>query len=153
MHACKATMVKARVGDIMVNYEVVGEGEPLLLIGGGGDDLTSWAFQIPTFAQHFTTIAFDNRGAGETDKPVGPYTTAQMAVDAHGLLDVLEVDRAHVLGVSMGGMIAQEFAIAYPERVNKLVLACTCSEPSEANMRFFKFREAAAPRLGLSLLG
>src|SRR5215831_4658052 len=105
-------MPTVRVNDITVNYEVAGEGEPLLLINGLADDLTSWAYQLEDFARHYRVISFDNRGVGATDKPAGPYTTAQMAGDARGLLDALGVERAHVLGVSMGGMIAQEFALA-----------------------------------------
>src|SRR5579864_6089252 len=110
-------MATARVGDIAINYEVQGDGEPLIMINGLADDLTSWAAQTEEFARHYKTIVFDNRGIGGTDKPAGKYTTAQMAADARGLLDALGVERAHVIGTSMGGMIAQEFAINYPERV------------------------------------
>ncbi len=71
-------MATARVGDITINYEVHGEGEPLLMINGLADDLTSWAFQTEAFAKHYRTIVFDNRGIGATDKPAGRYTTAPM---------------------------------------------------------------------------
>ena len=142
-------MPTARVNDITINYEVHGEGEPLLMINGLADDLTSWAFQTEEFAKHYKTIVFDNRGIGGSDKPAGAYTTAQMAADACGLLDALDIERAHVLGVSMGGMIAQEFALAYPKRVNKLLLCCTCSEPSEFDLRLYKIWQETAPLLGL----
>jgi 3-oxoadipate enol-lactonase len=142
-------MPTTRVNDITVNYEVYGSGEPLLLINGLADDLSSWAYQIDDFKQHYQVIAFDNRGIGNTDKPAGNYTTEQMAADAHGLLDALGIARAHVLGVSMGGMIAQEFAIAYPERVHKLLLCCTCSEASAANTRLYRIWQETADVIGL----
>lgn len=142
-------MATVRIDDIAVNYEIHGDGEPLILINGLADDLTSWAFQTEEFARHYQTIVFDNRGIGGTDKSAGRYTTAQMAADARGLLDALGIQKAHVLGVSMGGMIAQEFAIAYPERVDKLLLCCTCSEPSAFDRRLYKIWELTAPLLGL----
>jgi len=134
---------------ITINYEVHGDGAPLILINGLADDLTSWAYQLDDFSARYKTIVFDNRGLGGSDKPAGPYTTAQMAADACGVLDALGVERAHVLGVSMGGMIAQEFALAYPERVDKLVLCCTCSEPSAFDLRLYRIWEQTAPLLGL----
>ncbi|HZU14717.1 MAG TPA: alpha/beta hydrolase [Chloroflexota bacterium] len=142
-------MPTVEANGITLNYEIHGEGEPLLLINGLADDLTSWGYQIPDFERHYRTIIFDNRGIGGSSKPEGGYTTAEMAADAKGLLDALGVPRTHVLGVSMGGMIAQEFALHYPDAVHKLVLAATCSEPSEANSRLYTFWQHAAPRLGL----
>lgn len=142
-------MPTVQANGIALNYEIHGDGEPLLLINGLADDLTSWGYQVPDFEQRYTTIIFDNRGIGGSSKPEGGYTTAQMARDAKALLDALGIERAHILGVSMGGMIAQEFAIHYPDAVNKLVLCATCSEPSAANQHLYAFWEDAAPRLGL----
>lgn len=122
-------MATVRVGDIDVYYEEHGSGPPLLLIMGLATDSTAWAFQLPEFARHYRAIAFDNRGVGRTSKPAGPYSIHQMADDAAGVMDALGVARAHVLGVSMGGMIAQELALRHPERVSALVLACTFPEP------------------------
>ncbi len=122
-------MATVRVGDIDVYYEEHGSGPPLLLIMGLATDSTAWAFQLPEFARHYRAIAFDNRGVGRTSKPAGPYSIHQMADDATGVMDALGVARAHVLGVSMGGMIAQELALRHPERVSALVLACTFPEP------------------------
>ena len=107
-------------------YEVHGEGVPLVLIMGIGYDATLWGLhQIPAFSQEFQVMAFDNRDVGRSSKAAGPYTIADMADDVAGLMDGLGVDRAHLLGVSMGGMIAQEFALRHPKRLDKLVLTGT----------------------------
>ena len=109
-------------------YEVHGDGEPLLLIMGLGQDLTAWALQVPAFAEHFRVVAFDNRDAGRSSRAEGPYTIADMARDTAGLMDALGIGRAHVLGASMGGAIAQELVLRWPERVGRLVLACTMGQ-------------------------
>ena len=108
-----------------MQYETHGRGDPLLLINGLGSDVSEWLFQLPAFGRFFRVVTFDNRGAGGSETPPGPYSTAQMADDAAALLAHLSIDRAHVLGVSLGGMIAQEVALRHPENVLRLVLACT----------------------------
>jgi pimeloyl-ACP methyl ester carboxylesterase len=122
-------MSTAKIGSLEMFYEEIGSGDPLLLIMGLAADSRAWMFQVPDFASRYRTIVFDNRGVGRSAKPAGPYTIHEMADDAAGLLDVLDVRRAHVLGVSMGGMIAQELVLRHPERVRGLVLACTYPEP------------------------
>jgi pimeloyl-ACP methyl ester carboxylesterase len=115
-----------------IYWDEQGSGDPVLLIMGLGYPAVMWFRTRPTLAKEFRTIAFDNRGVGQSDIPVGPYSIALMASDAKAVLDAAEVDRAHVYGVSMGGMIAQEFALRYPERVRSLVLGCTASGGSNA---------------------
>ncbi len=116
-------MPTVNVGDISIYYEVHGEGEPLLLITGLSSDLTSWIFQIPEFSKKYRVIIFDNRGVGRTDAPDIPYSTEMMADDSAGLLNALGIEKAHILGHSMGGFIAQELALKYPLLVRSLVLA------------------------------
>ncbi len=124
-------MPKARVNGINISYKVEGAGEPLVLIMGFAGTRMGWIFQRPAFRKHFQLATFDNRGVGGSDKPSGPCTMRAMADDTIGLMDHLGIDKAHILGVSMGGMIAQEIAINYPERVRKLVLGCTFARVDE----------------------
>ena len=116
---------RVRVGGVGLAYAVYGEGVPLLLIEGLGYAAWMWFKQVPAFAERYQVVVFDNRGVGDSDKPDEPYTIPGMADDAAGLLDQLGLGPAHVLGVSMGGMIAQELALRRPELVRGLVLACT----------------------------
>jgi 3-oxoadipate enol-lactonase len=118
-------MPTVKVGDINIYYESQGVGEPLLMIQGYGQYSGHWTTLIPPFSKEYRVIIFDNRGTGRSDKPETPYTMKMMAADARGLLDALRIDQAHVFGVSMGGMIAQEFALNYPDKVINLVLGCT----------------------------
>jgi len=118
-------MPEVRVNGINIHYRVQGKGEPLVLIMGLGGECGDWVLQARAFKKYYRVITFDNRGVGKSDKPVEPYTVRTMADDTVGLMDHLGVDKAHVLGVSLGGMIAQEIAINYPERVRKLILVST----------------------------
>ncbi len=106
-------------------YVEAGAGDPLVLVMGFGGDHLAWGLQMPAFAATYRVIAFDNRGVGQSDVPDVPYTTAMMADDTVGLMDALGIHRAHVCGVSMGGMIAQEIALRHPGRVRTLQLHAT----------------------------
>ncbi|HEX3324546.1 MAG TPA: alpha/beta hydrolase, partial [Solirubrobacterales bacterium] len=119
-------MPNAEVPGAELNYERAGSGEPLLLIQGMSATHLAWgeAF-LSELRQSFDCVVFDNRGIGLSAPTEGRFTTADMAADAAGLLDALEIERAHVFGISMGGMIAQELALAHPERISSLTLGCT----------------------------
>jgi pimeloyl-ACP methyl ester carboxylesterase len=106
-------------------YEVHGEGEPLLCVMGLSADTLAWMLQVPAFSGTHQTIIFDNRDVGQSSMAHGPYEITDMAQDALALADALELDSFHLLGVSMGGAIAQEIALAAPERVPTLTLAVT----------------------------
>ncbi len=108
-----------------IYWDEQGQGAPVLLIMGLGYTSAMWHRTRPALAQHFRTIAFDNRGVGLSNVPPGPYSIATMASDAAAVLDAAGIARAHVFGVSMGGMIAQEFALQYPARTRSLILGCT----------------------------
>lgn len=108
-----------------IYWDEQGSGEPLLLIMGLSYPSYMWHRTRPFLAQSFRTIAFDNRGIGQSDVPEGVYSIAQMASDAAAVLDAANIPSAHLFGVSMGGMIAQEFALQYPQRVRSLILGCT----------------------------
>jgi len=108
-----------------IYWDEQGSGEPVLLIMGLGYPSVMWFRTRPLLATRYQTIALDNRGVGLSDMPPGPYSIALMASDAAAVLDASGCESAHVYGVSMGGMIAQEFALQYPKRVRSLVLGCT----------------------------
>jgi 3-oxoadipate enol-lactonase len=108
-----------------IAWESHGSGEPVLLVQGLGYGRWGWDPVVPGLAERFRVLTYDNRGIGESDKPAGPYTAREMAADAVQVLDEAGLERAHVVGSSLGGMIAQEVAAASPERVDRLVLCST----------------------------
>jgi pimeloyl-ACP methyl ester carboxylesterase len=119
-------MPKVKVNDIQVYYEVKGEAFPLVMITGLSGNTDWWDPRvIQGLSKNFKIVMFDNRGAGRTDVTDREFTIRLFADDAAGLMDALRISRAHVLGISMGGMIAQELALNYPEKVEKLVLCST----------------------------
>ena len=128
-------------------YESHGEGPgpPLVLVMGMAGSCSGWhALQVPEFAQHHRTLIYDHRGVGESEDPGGPFTTADLADDLAGLLDALGVGRAHVLGVFLGGMVAQEFALRHPLRTAKLVLVgCYARADAKRRLLLEKWREMA----------
>ena len=117
-----------QVRDIKVYFEMQGSGPRLLYFNGSGGDLRRKPniFDTP-LAEHFQILAHDQRGLGQTDRPDIPYTMADYADDAAALLDAVGWDSCHILGISFGGMVGQEFALRHPERINRLILGCTSS--------------------------
>ena len=122
----------AKVGDIDLYYEVYGKGEPLVLVMGYTAHGGQWGRLRDRLAEEYMVVALDNRGAGRSDKPKIPYTAEMMAGDIAGLMDVLGIAAASVFGCSMGGMIAQQFALDYPGRTVSLILGCTTCGGSRA---------------------
>lgn len=121
-------MAVTTTNGVRLYYEEGGEGPPLLIISGTGADLRNRPSPLEwPLASSFRLVAYDQRGLGQSDQPEQPYTMAEYADDAVAILDAVGLDRAHVLGVSFGGMVAQELAIRHPARVDRLVLACTSS--------------------------
>ena len=120
-------MPTAKIGDIQIYYEDYGQGPPLIMILGLGQDIATWNFQISELSKHLRLIVFDNRDSGKSSRSSQNYTTQIMAQDILGLMDYLEIDRTHLLGTSLGGMIAQQVALMAPGRVNSLILASTTS--------------------------
>ena len=115
----------ARVNSINMYYEIHGEGEHLILIMGLGGDHFRWFRILPLLAENFKVITFDNRGVGKTDKPDIPYTMKMMSDDIAGLMDSIGIEKALFFGISLGGMIVQNFALLYPQRIISLILGCT----------------------------
>lgn len=113
------------VNQVHLAYEIHGQGLPLVLIAGLGYDRWMWHKMVPSLAEHFQVISFDNRGVGESDIPAGPYTAQMLADDTAGLLQALGIEQAVIMGHSMGGFIAQALALSRPDLVHTLVLSAT----------------------------
>jgi 3-oxoadipate enol-lactonase len=115
-------MPHIKVNDLLMYYEQHGQGDTVILIGGFSADHTVWSAVIPYLKEHYQVIALDNRGAGQTDIPEGPYSIEQMADDVASLCFELGIKKAHVVGSSMGGYIAQSLAVHHPQLINSIVL-------------------------------
>jgi pimeloyl-ACP methyl ester carboxylesterase len=118
-------MPMQKINGIQIYYEIHGKGEPLILIMGLRRNVEWWYRQVPDLSKYFKVLIFDNRGSGRTEKPVMDYSIRLFADDTAGLMEAHDIKKAHILGVSMGGYIAQELTINYPERVRSLILGCT----------------------------
>jgi 3-oxoadipate enol-lactonase len=137
----------ARNGTVSIHYESTGAGAPVLLVMGLGMSATGWWRTVPVLASAgLRVIPFDNRGVGRSARPPGPYTMAMLADDAVAVLDAASLERAHVYGISLGGMIAQEIALRQPRRVARLALGATTPggrgaiAPDDTTLAFFHRR-------------
>jgi 3-oxoadipate enol-lactonase len=144
-------MAVARVNGIELNYKLEGDGEEtIVLVNGLADDLETWVLQMDDFlAAGYRVLRFDNRGIGASSKPAGPYSSAMLADDAKALVDSLGITGFHLMGVSMGGMIAQEYALSYPGDLRSATFACTYAEPGPFCSRMFAMWADMAPVLGV----
>jgi pimeloyl-ACP methyl ester carboxylesterase len=146
-------MAIARVGDTDLYYDVSGAGDglPVLLLMGLGTDSNGWERQVPVLGRARRVVVMDNRGVGRSGKPKGPYTTAALAADAVGVLDALGMKRAHVIGCSLGGAIAQELVLGHPDRVASLTLIATFPALDAAMERTANLGSATAVKPGFDV--
>ncbi|HLY50456.1 MAG TPA: alpha/beta hydrolase [Solirubrobacteraceae bacterium] len=144
-------MPTAELGQLNLHYRLEGDGpETVVLVNGLADDLETWADQVPALLEAgYRVLRFDNRGIGLSDKPTGPYTTSMFAADTKALVDRLEISDFHLLGVSMGGMIAQEYALAHPEDLRSVTFACTYAAPGPLCSRMFSLWAEMASVMGV----
>jgi 3-oxoadipate enol-lactonase len=144
-------MAVATVNGIELNYKLEGDGEEtIVLINGLADDLETWVLQIDDcLAAGYRVLRFDNRGIGASSKPAGPYSSKMLADDAKGLVDLLGLTDFHLMGVSMGGMIAQEYALSYARDLRSATFACTYAAPGPFCSRMFAMWADMAPVLGV----
>jgi len=123
--------MRVNANGVEIHCEIEGEGPWIVLCHALACDLGMWDEQMPRLREHFRVLRFDARGHGSSSVPAAPYTFDQMARDIEGLLTAFDIDRAHLVGISLGGMVAQEFVLAYPQRVTSLVLCDTTSRYPE----------------------
>src|ERR1700744_3569347 len=141
----------AQVNDVALNYRLEGDGEEtIVLVNGLADDLGTWADQAVDFiANGFRVLRFDNRGIGASSKPAGPCSSRMLADDVKALVDDLGLTDFHLMGISMGGMIVQQYALAYPDDLRSVTFACTYAAPGPFCSRMFAMWADLAPVLGV----
>ena len=144
-------MPTASVNGIDIAYTLEGEGDrTVVLVNGLADEKETWAYQTPALVEAgYRVLTFDNRGVGATSKPAGPYTSELLADDAKALVDELGITGFHLMGVSMGGMIVQEYALKYASDLKSVTMACTYAAPGPFCSRMFSFWETIAPVMGV----
>ena len=144
-------MPTAHVNDVTLKYRIDGDGDDtVVLINGLADDLETWAYQTPALVEAgYRVLTFDNRGIGGSDMPPGPYTSRQLADDAAALVERLGIGDFHLMGVSMGGMVAQELVLAHPQKVRSLTLSNTYAAPGPFCSRMFALWADIAVSMGV----
>jgi 3-oxoadipate enol-lactonase len=144
----------AHVNDIDINYSVEGDGpETVVLVNGLADELETWAYQTPALLDAgYRVLSFDNRGIGTSSKPAGPYSSEMLAADTKALVDELGITDFHLMGVSMGGMIAQAYALEHAADLRSLTLACTYAAPGPFCSRMFAMWADVVPVQGVPMV-
>ena len=149
-------MPKRKINNINIYYEITGEGEPLLLIHGLGSSIRDWEKQVPVFSEKYQVITIDIRGHGKTDKPKESYTIPLFGEDIAELMKLLDINQVNILGISLGGSIAFQFAVDYPEMVKSLVIVNTGVEfkldSFKARYNFF-MRKLIVSLVGMKKMG
>ena len=148
-------MPKLQTNSINLYYEIHGEGQPLVFIHGLGLSTRDWESQIPGFSKSYKVVAFDLRGHGQSDKPAGPYTMSQYSDDLAGLLRALNIPSAHIVGISLGGGIAFQFAIDHPNQVKTMTIvnsAPTLGNPAEVKPEIER-RVGIVQQMGMRAMG
>ena len=148
-------MPKQLANNINVYYEIHGEGQPLVFIHGLGSSTQDWEPQVAEFAKSFKVITFDLRGHGQSDKPAGPYTLSQYSDDLAGLLQALGIASAHIVGISLGGGIAFQFAIDHPTQVKTMTIvnsAPTLGDPAQVKPEIDR-RVGIVQQMGMRAMG
>nr|UXE46208.1 3-oxoadipate enol-lactonase 2 [uncultured bacterium] len=125
-------MERAQINGVELAYELLGSGTPIVMIHGAQGDQSMFSAMAKDFAGQYQVLTFDQRGSGLSEKPDMPYSMAMFADDTAALMDHVSISSAHIIGVSMGGMIAQEFVLRHPKKVRSLVLGCTTPGGSHA---------------------
>ena len=139
------------LNDVELHYEVTGDGpETIVLVNGLADSLDTWMLQVPAFVEAgYRVLTLDNRGIGTSSAPPGPYSSRMLADDLKAVVDELGLSGVHLMGVSMGGMIAQEYALAHPEDLASATFACTYAAPGPFCSRMFALWRDVAPVMGV----
>ena len=135
---CWPLMTYIRANGTALHLEMMGRGDPVLLLADIGEDLSSWTFQLGTLASCHFVLALDNRGSGRSESPVEPYTIGTMAQDVISLMDIIGLDKAHLIGHGMGGLIAQSMAAKRPGRVKSLITICTPVRPTDEQRSIYQ---------------
>ena len=144
--------MRAKIDGVCVNYELTGSGRCIALIHGMGDDLTLWANQITAFAKHYRVLGYDVRGFGKSDKPEEEYSLESFSQDLYLLLKALKIDEAFVLGFSMGGVIAQRFALDYPQITKALIVVGSASECNQQAIERYETTADIVEKHGMKVL-